>query len=226
MSSADTKPRLKPATPMRSSTRSPRTATTANLSGPSTRAPPRAVELHAFFSMCFGAGGGMGQNCAVTDDGVSCTLEYNCIRWGQFEMPPQAGMAVFEHGPDGLLVAARAYDEIEAPSSLDGCHNDVRSWLLPRAINVQRPGNAPDRVGAAGRRPSSTTVARRRPATDAAPQTDEASGEAAAAMSAATTSEIRKASVTSAGPTASREPGDGGNHESGWRGWRCGRSRC
>jgi len=87
-----------------------------------------AVELRAFFSMCFGAGGGIGlENCAVTDDGVSCALEYNCIRWGRFEMPPQAGMVVFERGPDGLLVAARAYDEIEAPVDLDRITDDGRS---------------------------------------------------------------------------------------------------
>ena len=28
---------------------------------------------------------------------------------------PQAGMGVYERGPDGLLAAARLYDDIEAP---------------------------------------------------------------------------------------------------------------
>ena len=42
-----------------------------------------AGELRSFFTMRFGAGGGIGlQHCAVTDDGVRCALEYNCVRWG------------------------------------------------------------------------------------------------------------------------------------------------
>jgi limonene-1,2-epoxide hydrolase len=73
-------------------------------------------DLHAFFSMCFGAGGGIRlQRCAVTDDGVRCALEYNCVRWGSHDLPPQAGIVVFERGPGGLLVAVRIYDDLEAP---------------------------------------------------------------------------------------------------------------
>jgi hypothetical protein len=51
----------------------------------------------------------------VTDDGVRCALEYNCVRWGSYDMPPQAGIGVYERGPDGLLAAARVYDDVEAP---------------------------------------------------------------------------------------------------------------
>src|SRR5919109_3735339 len=73
-------------------------------------------ELRSFFSRCFSAGGGIGlQHCAVTDDGVRCALEYNCVRWGSHELPPQAGLGVYERGPDGLLAAARVYDDVEAP---------------------------------------------------------------------------------------------------------------
>jgi hypothetical protein len=62
------------------------------------------------------AGGGIGlQHCAVTDDGVRCALEYNCVRWGSHDLPPQAGIGVYERGPDGLLAAARVYDDVEAP---------------------------------------------------------------------------------------------------------------
>jgi hypothetical protein len=71
-----------------------------------------------FFTMCFSAGGGVGlQDCAVTDDGVRCALEYNCVRWGSHDLPPQAGIGVFERGPDGLLAAARVYDDVEAPAA-------------------------------------------------------------------------------------------------------------
>jgi hypothetical protein len=75
--------------------------------------------LRSFFTMCFSAGGGIGlQHCAVTDDGVRCALEYNCVRWGSHDLPPQAGIGVYERGPDGLLAAARVYDDVEAPVHL------------------------------------------------------------------------------------------------------------
>ncbi len=73
-------------------------------------------ELRSYFTMCFSAGGGVDQQpCAVTDDGVRCALEYNCVRWGRHDLPPQAGIGIYERGPDGLLAAARAYDDVEAP---------------------------------------------------------------------------------------------------------------
>jgi ketosteroid isomerase-like protein len=73
-------------------------------------------ELRSFFTRCFSAGGGIGlQNCTMTDDGVRCVLEYNCSRWGSHDLPPQAGIGVYERGPDGLLAAVRVYDDIEAP---------------------------------------------------------------------------------------------------------------
>lgn len=62
-----------------------------------------AAELRAFYA---GAGGIAVQPCAATDDGVSCALEYN------IDGPPQAGLAVFERGTDGLLAAVRLYDDI------------------------------------------------------------------------------------------------------------------
>jgi hypothetical protein len=33
-------------------------------------------------------------------------------------MPPQAGIGVYERGADGLLAAARVYDDIEPPAGL------------------------------------------------------------------------------------------------------------
>ncbi len=74
------------------------------------------AELRAFFATAFRAGGGIGlQGCAVTDDGMRCALEYNCVRWGSHDLPPQAGIGIFERGPAGLLAAVRIYDDIEAP---------------------------------------------------------------------------------------------------------------
>lgn len=75
------------------------------------------AELRSFFAGCFSAGGGIGlEFCAVTDDGTRCALEYNCVRWGRHDIPPQAGIGVYERGPDGLLAAVRVYDDVEAPA--------------------------------------------------------------------------------------------------------------
>ncbi len=74
------------------------------------------VALRSFFDGWFSAGGGIGlQVCEVTDDGVRCAVEYNCVRWGSHELPPQAGIAVYERTDDGLLAAARVYDDVEPP---------------------------------------------------------------------------------------------------------------
>ena len=42
-------------------------------------------------------------------------LEYNCVNWGRHPLAPQAGLSVYERGPDCLRAAARLYDDIEAP---------------------------------------------------------------------------------------------------------------
>ena len=77
------------------------------------------AELHSFYAACFSAGGGIGlEHCAMTDDGVRCALEYNFVRWGSRDLAPQAGLGIFERGPDGLLAAARVYDDVEAPIEL------------------------------------------------------------------------------------------------------------
>jgi ketosteroid isomerase-like protein len=76
-----------------------------------------ASELRVFFAKCFSSGGGIElQNCEVTDDGQRCAVEYNCVRWGSHDLAPQAGIAVYERGADGLLAAVRVYDDIEAPT--------------------------------------------------------------------------------------------------------------
>jgi ketosteroid isomerase-like protein len=73
-------------------------------------------ELRSYFAQSFSGGGGIAlQTCCVTDDGVRSALEYNCVRLGTTDLPPQAGIAVFERGPDGLLAAVRTYDDVEPP---------------------------------------------------------------------------------------------------------------
>jgi ketosteroid isomerase-like protein len=75
-----------------------------------------AAALRSYFRECFSAGGGIDfEPCVVTDDGVRCAVEYNCVRWGGQRLPSQAGVAVHERGTDGLLAAVRVYDDVEAP---------------------------------------------------------------------------------------------------------------
>jgi hypothetical protein len=74
------------------------------------------AELQSFFRRCFSTGGVGIEHCAVTDNGVYCALEYNCVSWGDQRMAPQAGMAVYERGRQGLLAAVRVYDDVEAPT--------------------------------------------------------------------------------------------------------------
>jgi hypothetical protein len=72
--------------------------------------------LRAFYEHLFSNGGGIPlEHCTVTDDGRTCVLEYNVVRWGRTELPPQAGVAVYVRGASGRLAAARIYDDADPP---------------------------------------------------------------------------------------------------------------
>jgi hypothetical protein len=68
--------------------------------------------LRAFYSGLFSVGGIPLDHCSVTDDGICCAIEYNVVQWGGAPITPQAGVAVYERGPSGLLAAARIYDDV------------------------------------------------------------------------------------------------------------------
>ena len=75
-----------------------------------------AAALRPNFARCFGDGGSVQlEHCATTDDGPRCALESNCVRWGDLDLPPEAGLMVCERGIDGRLAAVRLYDDIETP---------------------------------------------------------------------------------------------------------------
>jgi hypothetical protein len=77
-------------------------------------------ELVALYERSFSNGGGIPlERCAVTDDGRSCVLEYNVVRWGRTELPPEAGLAVYVRGSTGKLASARIYDDADPPLSPD-----------------------------------------------------------------------------------------------------------
>jgi hypothetical protein len=72
--------------------------------------------LRSFYEQLFSNGGGIPlEHCAAIDDGRVCVLEYNVVRWGRTELPPQAGVAAYTRGPNGRLAAARIYDDTDPP---------------------------------------------------------------------------------------------------------------
>jgi hypothetical protein len=79
-----------------------------------------AEGLRELYAHLFANGGGIGlEHCTLTDDGVRCAIEYNCVRWGVTEIPPQAGVAVYERGSSGRLAGGRIYDDVEPPAVSD-----------------------------------------------------------------------------------------------------------
>jgi SnoaL-like domain len=72
--------------------------------------------LRSFYEHLFSNGGGIPlEHCAVIDEGRACALEYNVVRWGKTELPPEAGVAVYVRGESGKLTAARIYDDADPP---------------------------------------------------------------------------------------------------------------
>jgi hypothetical protein len=73
-------------------------------------------DLRAFYERLFSNGGGIAlEHCAVVHDGRACALEYNLVRWGRTELPPEAGVAVYVQGQSGRIAAARIYDDADPP---------------------------------------------------------------------------------------------------------------
>src|ERR687893_3152243 len=53
-----------------------------------------AEGLRTLYEHMFANGGGIGlEHCTLPDDGVRCAIEYNLVRWGLTDIPPQAGGA-------------------------------------------------------------------------------------------------------------------------------------
>ena len=73
-------------------------------------------DLRSFYQLQFSNDGGIPlERCALVDDGRACALEYNVVRWGKTELPPEAGLAVYIRGQSGKLAAVRIYDDADPP---------------------------------------------------------------------------------------------------------------
>ena len=82
-----------------------------------------AEGLRELYAHLFANGGGIPlEHCTFTD-GTRCAIGYNCVRWGVTDIPPQAGVAVYERARSGLLSAARIYDDVEPPAVSDTSTN-------------------------------------------------------------------------------------------------------
>lgn len=72
--------------------------------------------LTEFYTRFFSAGGGIVlEHCTATEDGVRTVLEFNAVKWGGVDLPPQAGVAVYERGRSGRIREARVYDDVQGP---------------------------------------------------------------------------------------------------------------
>jgi hypothetical protein len=82
--------------------------------------PGQESKLEDFFSRTFKDGGVFLVYHTIVDNGTRAAAEYSCTKWGQIEIPPQAGLEFFDRISDGepsLFKAVRIYDDIEQPKS-------------------------------------------------------------------------------------------------------------
>jgi hypothetical protein len=69
--------------------------------------------LRAFYARLLAGGGIPLEHCGLFEDEHAHVLEYNVVKWGDTELPPQAGVAVYVRGPSGKIAAARVYDDVD-----------------------------------------------------------------------------------------------------------------
>ncbi len=60
-------------------------------------------------------GGIVLQPCTLTANDERTAVEFNIIRWGDFDLVPQAGLSVYQLGPTGRILSNRVYDDVARP---------------------------------------------------------------------------------------------------------------
>jgi len=107
----------------------------------------RGAELRAYFDRCFSAGGGVGlQQCAITDDGARCALEYNCVNWGPHPVAPQAGLGVYERPPTACWprpgsTTTSTYPCAEAADTIRSARHECH-FEFPASVGAVSPPSA------------------------------------------------------------------------------------
>lgn len=62
-------------------------------------------------------GGIVLEPCTLTANDERTAVEFNIVRWGDVDLQPQAGLAVYQLGPTGRILANRVYDDVARPWS-------------------------------------------------------------------------------------------------------------
>jgi hypothetical protein len=60
-------------------------------------------------------GGIVLEPCTVTANDERTALEFNIVRWGDVDLPPQAGISVYQMGRTGRILGNRVYDDVARP---------------------------------------------------------------------------------------------------------------
>ncbi len=71
--------------------------------------------INKFYKTALAEGGIPLEHCTCTYDGIKCAVEYNIRKWGNTDLPPQSGIAVYEKNSSGRLSAVRIYDDVAPP---------------------------------------------------------------------------------------------------------------
>jgi hypothetical protein len=74
-------------------------------------------ELRTFYAQRLAGGGMTLEACAIAHDGRTCAMEYNIVGWGDADMAPEAGVAVFVKDGHDRLTAVRLYDDAQPPGA-------------------------------------------------------------------------------------------------------------
>ena len=114
-SSANTRPPSRPATRTGSPPRSSGTAASASRPARSSAGAARTTCTSSSRCSSARAAGSCSSTARSPRTGSGPSLEFNAVRWGAVDLPPQAGVAVYERGPSGKLHEARIYDDVEGP---------------------------------------------------------------------------------------------------------------
>jgi hypothetical protein len=60
-------------------------------------------------------GGIVLEPCTLTANEERSAVEFNIVRWGDVDLPPQAGLSVYQLGTSGRILSNRVYDDVARP---------------------------------------------------------------------------------------------------------------